>query len=972
MSTDNTQTLDRSDLYCPHFKDVDEKTLRKLFSKVAAVRADNRELFEFTHRPIQVFRSPQGSQETQEVVGEKQVYQEFSEDIDGNFAVVIEGEVGTGKSELCAYLAHQLEDDGRPILHVDKNDDLMTLLSERIPEFYEEQFGEELPGASNFQQLRNNLQQHGQVVANNATSGAILNLDARGYEVDADDKEEQIREFVEDQLSLLIEKGEYAKEIKFVTEQEYRQNEYLQIFEGDESIEEVVTAFNEELWREIRERYKTQSLDNVLERVGEKFEDTRPVIIFEDFAITAMEGKKLRNYMERDKSVDNWDFIVAGTRDSTSILHTQTAEDRFQFYRTNKQNSNSVLFLDEDSAVDFIRPYLGYFKSQDGSVRYDRSGEGLSLSLKEAPAGSVCAECGFCSESFRDLFPFNRPFLRRIYAGLGEDEQSPREYVMAVFDVLRDYYEGYIDAPSDADRLDPLLKSIDPATEIAEESESIFDLACWYGIESNDGIRVDRRFVEAFGLTDAVAENEHLSFDGDQLVVPTEVDVEPPEEEEEDEEEGEEGGDDGGTDGETPPVEKIRADEKIEELRPNVRAWQSNPANFEEITRLLQTGLTDALNRLTNDYELYDGMGLRYSLSSQKNPFVFAKHNEAPEADQIIIDPDEFTLADLRNLFEFGVYREMHKPSADYEDLFDDLGTQLTGYARGWRQTIIDENLRSSDRFFVKGADYTFEDFALAGYAYVVMLDSPYQELSAEALDERFSKNDTYALDSDLDSELRDEVGEDHYINISDFMDYAPQFEKLVNAFFGATQNTLDVGEIRKRLRKNPPIVVLSKLGRQYIGDISPRVRFDTNNKIRDMGHSAYDVESALSELSDEYRESVVETFETELAAADLDQIEGLLDTLRTYDDADAEMIESLGQFVTLRQDDFDDAIEAAQLADSLHTESHDGPIQATLISMKMEATNVYQRYRNLTIVGGGDTQEFAARFRQVGDHYVE
>ncbi len=970
MSTENTSSPDRSHLYCPHFERVDEQTLRKLFSKVAAVRAENRELFEFTHRPIKVFRSQYGDQETQEIVDESEVYREFASDRDGNFTVVIEGEVGTGKSELCAYLAHQLEDDGRPILHVDKNDDLMTLLSERIPEFYEEQFGEELPGASNFKQLKDNLQQHGQVVANNATSGAILNLDARGYEVDAGGKEDDIREFVEDQLSLLIEKGEYAKEIKFLSEQEYRQKDYLQIFEDDVTVEEAVEAFNTELWREIRDRYGTQSLDAVLEQVGEKFENTRPVIIFEDFAITAMEGKRLRNYMERDKSVDNWDFIVAGTRDSTDILHTQTAEDRFEFYRTNKQNSNSVLFLDEDSSVDFIRPYLGYFKSGDGSVQYDRSEEGLSLRLQEAPDDSVCGDCGFCSESFRDLFPFNRPFLKRIYAGLREDEQSPREFVMVVFEVLRDYYDGLIEAPSDASRLNPIRNSVDPATEIAEQAQSIFDLARWYGQDSGGHIEVDRRFVEAFGLGEIVRENEYLEYADGTLVVPTGIDDSPPEDDEEDEEESDDE-EDKPVDVDTRPVDLIQAEDEIEELRPNLVAWRSDPEAFEEITQYIQRGLRDAINRLTDDYGLYDGMDLRYNLSSQKDPFVLANHNQSPDDDQTIIDPEEFNLAQLRDLFEFGVYREEYKAGADYDDLLEDLGTQLTGYAKDWQQTIIDENLESEDRLFVKRSDYSFEDFALAGYSYIVMLDSPSEELSAETLSSRFAEDGAYSLDTDLDEELRDEVGEDQYMNISEFMDYGPQFEKLMNAFFGVTQSTLDVGEIRRQLRENPPIDVLSRLGRSYIGDISHRVRFDTNNKIREMAHSAYDIESALAEITDEYRENIIETFTTELAAVDISEVDAVLDTLRTYDDVDTEMIESLGKFVTLSQRDIDDAVDAAKLAKALHTGDYDDPIQAALLSMKLEATTVYQRYDSLTIVGGGKSQSFAEQFLSVGEYYV-
>jgi len=162
---------------CPHFDEVDEETLRRLFSKVAAVRSEDYDLFQFTHRPMEVFRGTAAGGETW---GEDRIYQEFSDNRVGNFAVVIEGEVGTGKSELCAYLSHRLRLDGRPMLHIDKDDDLMSILSERIPEFYQEQFGEELSGASEFKRLRDDIVDIPQTVADNATSGATLTLRRQG------------------------------------------------------------------------------------------------------------------------------------------------------------------------------------------------------------------------------------------------------------------------------------------------------------------------------------------------------------------------------------------------------------------------------------------------------------------------------------------------------------------------------------------------------------------------------------------------------------------------------------------------------------------------------------------------------------------------------------------------------------------------------------------------------------------------
>lgn len=73
---------------CAHFEVVDEGTLRRLFSKVAAVRSEDYELFQFTHRPMEVFRGTSTAGEEWE---EDRIYQEFSEDRIGNFAVVIEG-----------------------------------------------------------------------------------------------------------------------------------------------------------------------------------------------------------------------------------------------------------------------------------------------------------------------------------------------------------------------------------------------------------------------------------------------------------------------------------------------------------------------------------------------------------------------------------------------------------------------------------------------------------------------------------------------------------------------------------------------------------------------------------------------------------------------------------------------------------------------------------------------------------------
>jgi len=194
----------------------------------------------------------------------------------------------------------------------------------------------------------------------------------------------------------------------------------------------------------------------------------------------------------------------------------------------------------------------------------------------------------------------------------------------------------------------------------------------------------------------------------------------------------------------------------------------------------------------------------------------------------------------------------------------------------------------------------------------------------------------------------------------------------MVGALFGANADTLDIAKIRGRLRKNPPYEVLSGLGGQYIQQISSRVRFDTDSKIRDMASQAYDFQDALEDLEEEYRSDIVSVFTDELSSISLSEIEDIVDTLNTYDSADSEMIESVSKFVALDQKTIDDTGDAAEMASRLIRRSDDEQIQAILISMKLAATSVYQRYNDITIVGAGSGGDFAEHFVSVGEYYVD
>lgn len=967
---------------CPHLDEVSEETLRRLFSKVAAVRSDDRELFDFTHRPIEVFRGPQSptGRDDGQTVSEEKVYQRFSEDRIGNFVIVIEGEVGTGKSELCAYLAHRLEDDGRPILHVDKDDDLMSLLTDRIPEFYQKQFGEVLPDADKYEQLQDDIESEPETVANAAYSNALLNLREIGYDIDVRDRHrEKLRKHVQTQLQRLTEGGEYATEVKFVSEAEYSQHRYLQVFgsNGPESAGKAVEVLNSKLWEFVREQYGTASLNNVLERVGSRFEDTRPVIVFEDFSIAAMEAKQLREYMERDKSEDNWDFIVAGTRDSTQVLyqeelHTRTGEDRFEFYQTNKPDSNSVLFLNQDSAVDFVRPYLGYFKSLDGSVQYDRNQDTGEFELKPAPEGSVCSRCGFCDESFRDLFPFNTTFVENIYAGLEESEQSPREFVMKTFEVLEDYYLGVAAAPSDSDMLSSLTDPVLLPDDVEDRSERLADLARWYGreqtVDDKKVISFDKRFAYAF---DVDLTSPEASLPDSVVEMETEVQIV------KEKVSGGGGGSGGSGSGGSGGGGGKDFEERVEEQQRKIGPWLEHPSDNEETGVYLRKGLAETIEHLTDGYALYGGSRLEYNLSSQQYPFVLTNTQAAPEEYQITIDPGEFRSSALRELLRLGMEKDETGQNANLERTLEKHGTQLTGYAIDWRQKTHNQQLNTTNVLFKQSqyggtSEYDFTDFVLAAYTTVVAIDSPEKNLTAKSLNKRFKSGDKYEMDDAVERWCRETLDRNQFSTLSDMMDHAEYIEKLMSDVLGVTASTLDVPEMRHRLNDAQPYEVLDDLVKKYVQKISRRVRFNNRPTLGDIGNTAYNVRKVIDELVDTgQREEAVSVVIEELDGIDMEYITEVTESLETYE-VRPDVIEPLKRFTQLSQDDIDETVGLAKMVRDLEDYDQLARLQSILLSVIVEQEEAYQRYLDVELEPGESESTLGQEFLEVSTHYVK
>jgi hypothetical protein len=737
---------------------------------------------------------------------------------------------------------------------------------------------------------------------------------------------------------------------------------------------EAIDQWNTELWNVIRDEYDTPPLSEMLSLVGDEFTDTRPVVVFEDFSIASLEAKQLRNYIERDIAGDNWDFIIAGTRDVTQVMHSQTAEDRFEYFQTNKPNSNSVVFLDEDSAVDFIRPYLAYFKTLDGSVTYARNnGRHDFTSLQPAPHGSICDACGLCDDSYRDLFPFNATFLERIYAGLDESEQSPREYVSKVYEILEEFYLGGTNVPSSASALGSDVTNREtPADKVYDRQEQFADLAKWYGTVEGEFYVVDRAFATAFGLVPASREPGTLDAD----VVIEEETVRVPASDGASAEPGSGPGSDV-SEGEAPAKSKVQR--LYEERVGDVDDWIDDPGNsrFTETNNYIRTALTELINHVTDDYKLWTDGKLRYNLSSQKAPFEYEATATSLGDDQIILNTKEFRPSEVRELLKHGIRLEEAKDSADTDARLESLGTHITHYAREWRAQIRSQYVETP-RVLYRKADrgrFDFDDFVIASYALLTLLDNPWERVTPEQLNRRYQSDEEFALDDGVKQQLRNAAAHDEYQAIVGLFEYADQFESLIGSRFGVISSALDVPAIRRRMGRASPSRILSALAQTYIGNISHRVRFSTDATLEDLATAAYRAQDTLGTLYDENEPFKIHKQVTRIFKdVDPDRIGAIASRLDTYDAVDPQFVEALSQFAALDSQEVTDLVDAAtMLSDEFDPTDRQSQIQIMVGSMRISGSTVAERLQRIQQEWAEPTDTGSAkRFSEVSSRYVE
>jgi len=1000
MSSESPGQTFPSDSSCPQFAGFSRERLKQLMNPVAAIRAATDEelgigteddeypdIFEFTHRPITVYETDTIGGRTAEDarrISEAGVYERLDHGEPRNYAILIQGTVGTGKSELCAYLTHRLREDGRPVLEIRKDDDLMTMLTERIPEFYERELGTEYPNRADYEQIRDALddeERQGEL-ANLIVVNALTELRNRNYSISCSDEErEEFISFIRNNLDVLREATEDDdRGSQIITSNHYSQKSYLQVFDNPSEIEDPASRLNTTLWEALLERFDTRGLEDVFESVAEDF-DRRPVAVFEDFSIASVQARELGEFIDRDEHGDAWDFIIAGTTEALEPLRIQTFLSRFDIFQTNTPGGNQVEYLNEENLIEFITPYLAYIKANDESIHKRESFHGNELPLVDLPPadGSTCESCDTCPIGDHYLFPFNKTFIKRIFnPGLPEDQRSPRELIKVIEQAIEVTYYGTTDVPSSADILDDLHNEVTLFDEVYDRAETFVDLAKWYGEIDSDYAEVEMRFVEPFGILDnqeeAELEQAGIEVLDDVVRIPlasADIDFgdqdEETDEDEDDDDEPETDDDDG--------EEKPLATRLYEEKFRNVDNWQSDPTaeEYHDTNRFIANAFEDLINHLTTDYSIWTGSALRYNLSRSDRPFVYASTETTPNDDQIEIDLREFRRSTFHRILKYGV--NLEHGEIDRNDLLKGHGTQLTALADRWQHKINGEFVEEAPILYdQRSSGYDIDDFIVASYALCVMLDQPWEKLTPERLATRFSSGDEFSLDDTLKAGIEDRTSGKAIDDLSTLVDFAPRFEDLLETRLSVSSNRLDLPEVRTRMDEHSPTEVMSKLADSRIEEIDTKVRFTgTENQLRKLAQSARRTNNHLDELEQNTGGSTLpRQVSARLEGVEMGDLSDLIDNLeRSYSTLmDPRFKEQLDRLKTFDQRDIVAVREGASLAADTVLDKT-ARVQQTLALSKLRAHELVTLIDTLYQTETTREGQFAPKFQEVATYYV-
>lgn len=432
---------------------------------------------------------------TQTSVGDKQAVtqEEFRDAIitadlmDPNRIIILEGEVGGGKSHLCTWLRYELGEtladgqDDRVAFQVDPGiqtfDDVLVELSELVEIDNQPATINEVDSRALAEAVVTTIQAFGLTQFDPFSEKEMVALtESREEELD-------LTSIIEDNIRMYQSNwpSEVSSVPKLIDRDEYRQ--LLMVAFDEPPNEQGFELFSTELNNTLTNILYGSSLSDRLSLIADAAvaEGFRPVLICGDISEIMVFREALLEYGTQLQS-GHYDIVIGWPtgwinqkqRNRRDDIYTSIRENSEGYFRIS-DDQGETSFLTKDTVVSLVERYVQAIQSESNVVFTDT----------------------VRPESFGGLYPFNTSFVRRLYTHLQQEEiqkRTPRLLLRAIRECLL--------------ASNPPFETVEQLTDVESVQEPILmgcsstaaSLTKWYGMKEEGRISVPRGIFETFDV----------------------------------------------------------------------------------------------------------------------------------------------------------------------------------------------------------------------------------------------------------------------------------------------------------------------------------------------------------------------------------------------------------------------------------------------------------------------------------------
>jgi hypothetical protein len=419
------------------------------------------------------------------------------------------GETGSGKSELCQWLEYNIQDKyvgesddefyHEPILiprQVREPREVLQRLTQYLDdtELDEAKRLAELPPQGVLDRTTGDI-----TIAFDKSQNATIDL------LQSDEFKEEVRQNLDKFVNAF---DDPSQELEFEPISKDKLESLIDQYPGVKSelatditnaVDILYNKITEQAKESIKDMLFVGDLKETLRQLNERFKDSnrRPVLIIEDLTGFTIFQHDILSFFS-DLEASNWDVVIGVTTGMNQKLvqgrradftSEETINDRIEarvaLTEQTDDGSKTLFLQQEDIHIDLAQKYLTAIKN-DADIDYTPP---HNLSENEL------------DDAFGDgLYPFNKPFLTRVYENLREDDlkkQTPRNYLKFVIEGLLTNENPPFEHADLLQKLGTISNTLDPEYHGPDR-----DLLKWYGEQTDDGKKyeVDERIPEIFDV----------------------------------------------------------------------------------------------------------------------------------------------------------------------------------------------------------------------------------------------------------------------------------------------------------------------------------------------------------------------------------------------------------------------------------------------------------------------------------------